>query len=463
MLTRFTVSNFKSFGLKPQAISFLANSAQRHSSHFFNCGDLKVLRFSAIYGANASGKSSLVYSMAFARDVAVNVNGPVMVDGNVYCRLNPSNKEKTSYFEFEMEIDGDFFSYGFEMIINRHFITEEWLVKLEPEKERPLFTKNNQDGHSFFNREYFKMHGGNVIESLLALNARNGVSTFLSLVNQQHIGSIVRENFRLKVLVDVWSWLFRLQFAFPDRPFSGYQCFVRKTPDEVFEELSKFDTGITHISTNAVTENQVFENMPEPMKMNIRAQLSMAQADSRNLRSKGSLIFNNGHLINAGFDDNGDIQYAEYVFEHNNRDNSEFVFGEESDGTKRIVDLLNVLICSEEDSAIIIDELDRSLHPLLTKFFVKEFLRLTGNKKLQLIITTHESSLLNLNDFRQDEIWFVERSESAGESILIPLDRFKERFDKKIEKAYLDGRYGAIPALNQAFQDDGTEVCDNED
>ena len=65
-------------------------------------------------------------------------------------------------------------------------------------------------------------------------------------------------------------------------------------------------------------------------------------------------------------------------------------------------------------------------------------------------MTTHESHLLNLDLLRQDEIFFVDVN-SAGESILYPFDRFKQRFDKKIEKAYLDGRYGAVPLFDTIF------------
>ena len=123
---------------------------------------------------------------------------------------------------------------------------------------------------------------------------------------------------------------------------------------------------------------------------------------------------------------------------------------DESDGTQRLLDLLSLLFTQKENSVFIIDEIDRSLHPLLNYRFVENFLQLATKKNIQLIITSHESHLLNLGLLRQDEIFF-KKIKKTGESTLFPFDRFKERFDKKIEKAYLDGRYGGIPLFDTFF------------
>ena len=128
-----------------------------------------------------------------------------------------------------------------------------------------------------------------------------------------------------------------------------------------------------------------------------------------------------------------------------------FSLGEESDGTRRLLDLLSVLF-ARNGGVFIIDELDRSLHPQLTAHFVKTFLKMAIKKNIQLLITTHESRLLNLNLLRQDEIYFIERSKE-GTSNIILFDDFKERFDKKIDTAYLDGRYGAVPLFESVYPD----------
>lgn len=100
-------------------------------------------------------------------------------------------------------------------------------------------------------------------------------------------------------------------------------------------------------------------------------------------------------------------------------------------------------------------ELERSLHPKLTEHFLKLFIELHNEQRMQLLFTTHESSIMDESIFRRDEIWFVERS-AEGASEIYSLDRFKERYDKILSKAYLEGRYGAIPVFSSfTFSEEG--------
>ena len=120
-----------------------------------------------------------------------------------------------------------------------------------------------------------------------------------------------------------------------------------------------------------------------------------------------------------------------------------------SDGTIRILDLLVVLL-SEENKTYVIDELDRCLHPSLTYKFVDTFLQLAAKRNIQLIVTTHESRLLDFDLLRRYEIWFVNKRNS-GESDIYSLEEYNTRFDQKIDKAYLEGRYGGVPIFSTVF------------
>ncbi len=125
---------------------------------------------------------------------------------------------------------------------------------------------------------------------------------------------------------------------------------------------------------------------------------------------------------------------------------------EESDGTRRLLNLLPALYhLSTEQAAYFIDEIDRSLHPILVKEFLHFFLRSCDTGLRQLIVTTHESNLLDLDLLRRDEIWFVEKDESASTRLYSLLD-FKVRNDLEIRKHYLQGRFGAIPFLGSLEQ-----------
>ena len=132
----------------------------------------------------------------------------------------------------------------------------------------------------------------------------------------------------------------------------------------------------------------------------------------------------------------------------------DFDFEDESDGTRRLFDLLDMLLMKDDDVVYIVDELERSLHPKLTEHFMLLFGERHKQHKIQLIFTTHESTIMDQELFRRDEIWFIERDENNNSKIY-SLDHFKERYDKKLSKAYLEGRYGAIPVFNNFSFEEG--------
>ncbi len=130
-----------------------------------------------------------------------------------------------------------------------------------------------------------------------------------------------------------------------------------------------------------------------------------------------------------------------------NRSFYDLGFEEESDGTRRLFDLIDMLLNCREDVVYIVDELERSLHPKLTAHFLELFMKMHKDHRMQLLFTTHESSIMDQSIFRRDEIWFIERGVD-NESTIYSLDRFKERYDKVLSKAYLEGRYGAVPVFS---------------
>lgn len=113
------------------------------------------------------------------------------------------------------------------------------------------------------------------------------------------------------------------------------------------------------------------------------------------------------------------------------------------------MDLLEILL-SDEGKTYVVDELDRCLHPSLTYKFIETYLKLAAKKNLQLIVTTHESRLLDFDLLRRDEIWFIDKR-NTGESDIYSLEEYNTRFDQKIDKAYLEGRYGGVPVFNTIF------------
>ena len=112
------------------------------------------------------------------------------------------------------------------------------------------------------------------------------------------------------------------------------------------------------------------------------------------------------------------------------------------------MDILPLLITLESGAIVVIDEIDRSLHTKATTEFIKQFLEQDNRRGSQLIATTHDGEVLDLDLLRQDEIWFVERGDDYV-SRLFPLTKFKVRFDMSVKKDYLLGRYGALPIFGR--------------
>ena len=120
---------------------------------------------------------------------------------------------------------------------------------------------------------------------------------------------------------------------------------------------------------------------------------------------------------------------------------------DESDGTRRLLNLLPALHHLRTNSAVyFIDEIDRSMHPELVWKFLEFFLKSCEGGQRQIIVTTHESNLLDLDLLRRDEIWFAEKNQS-GATQLYSMTDFNVRKDLEISKHYLQGRFGAIPFL----------------
>ncbi|MBK8702273.1 MAG: ATP-binding protein [Saprospiraceae bacterium] len=135
-----------------------------------------------------------------------------------------------------------------------------------------------------------------------------------------------------------------------------------------------------------------------------------------------------------------------YLLHEEDNGANQFSAAEESDGTRRLLEYIPALYGAIYFSKVyLVDEIERSLHPLLIKELTRKFSQDTTTRG-QLIFTTHESNLLDQDIFRSDEIWFAEKK-ADGATELYALSEFKEHHTIDIRKGYLNGRYGAIPFM----------------
>ena len=221
--------------------------------------------------------------------------------------------------------------------------------------------------------------------------------------------------------------------------------------EEICRIIAAFGTGITDFQMVEVPAEKVLGHLPKRIQEDLLADMEKKTVDRKtepDEAATGIIMRSNRDFFILNIDKEGNMICRTIKFSHGKK-NILFELSEESDGTVRLLDLLEVLM-SESGKTYIIDELDRCLHPGLTYKFVETFLELAAQRNIQLIVTTHESRLLDFALLRRDEIWFVNKRRS-GESDIYSLEEYNARFDQKIDKAYLEGRYGGVPVFNTVF------------
>mgnify|MGYP002648126185 CR=1 FL=1 len=452
MLIRFKVGNFLSFN-DIQEFSMLPGNDCSKQNRLYKDTNIELLKFTAIFGANAAGKSNLVSAMVFAKNMIIK-GFPESAIWK-YCKLDDANREKQSYFEFEIELNGRYYAYGFELILKQQRVVSEWLYELSSEGEsKEIFTRNLEKkecniGSYFQDKkllERLRIYADDVSEDASVLFLKNLNQNKDTLYDKFEESKIVQEVF-------VW-FIANLDINFPDQPISDYTYFdSTENIDTICSMIKAFGTGITSYE---IVEDQ-FEKMsskiPERVRKNVVDKLMKNNASKIEediipaiiLRSRKSFYIVSIETVN----DEEVIKCRTIQFHHDNT-GALFDFSEESDGTCRLLDLLTILLEDRSGRVYVIDEIDRSLHPQLTYKFISEYLKVAAKKQIQLIVTTHESRLLDLDLLRRDEIWFVDKN-TKGESSVYSFDEYNDMFDKKLDQAYLEGRYGAVPIFNEIF------------
>ena len=448
MLVRFNVGNFLSFK-KIQEFSMLKGSPKNKNSHIYEVDSLKLLKFAAVFGANASGKSNLVNSIGFAQSVIINESN-FLAKQNPF-KLIPEYSNKPSYFEFEIIIDDKNYSYGFEILLSENKFISEWLIQLMPKgKDKIIFMRDIEKNlFSTFSADIKSEDSRNKLSVYFDVSKKDTDILFLSEMNRSK-DNIYKKKSELSIFQKVYRWFnYQLDVNFPDQPISGYTYFGNKeNKDEICRVIRSLGTGITDYKEipssmeeiKKVISKRNYDNLGNIVDMMIKSNVDKSAKTTFGIFSEGTYF-----IISLG--ENSEAIISRIVFNHGNE--IPFSFSEESDGTTRILDLLLILF-TEKDKVFIIDEIDRSLHPQLTYKFIEEFLHLAENRNVQLVVTSHESRLLDFDLLRQDEIWIIDKQKD-GASVIYSLDEFNVRFDKKVDKAYLEGRYGGTPVFNTIF------------
>lgn len=449
MLSEFKVGNFLSFD-EVQTFSMEAGKVRSKIDRVYLDGNFKLLKFMAIYGANASGKSNLVSAFDFAQNVIV--RGVPISCSNFYCRLKDDNKNKPSHFEFTIKIGNEKYVYGFDLLLSSAGFVTEYLKQIRyGTTYKTIFFRDISAG-KYEVDSYFKDTAINERLKIYAEDVKEDSSIlFLRLMNQNKDSLYVSDS-GIKIYKLVYNWFkYKLSVNYPDRPITNYSYLMdSESVNQIGKLLSFFGTGVSEFVIADVAIEKVTANLPRDLMQDIIDDLN----EQKKLYKQKDIRNNPAVMLRLADDklmfiielENDNVQCKTLEFKHE-RTNAVFSLGEESDGTIRLLDLIEVLISKDSERIYIIDEINRRFHPLLTYKFIEEYLKLASTRNIQLIVTTHESKLMDFDLLRKDEIGFIDKDEN-GRSTIFSLDAFSERFDKKVCKAYFKGNYGAIPRFN---------------
>ena len=434
MLRGFRLGNHRSFADERELLLMPSRSDS----------DVPVVPVTAIFGANASGKSNLLNGLGFMRDAVLQSFARWDDEGipRKPFRLGDGYRTKPSVFVVELVIDEVRYTYGFEL--DDVVVLEEWLYSYPEGRRRVLFERSGSEitfGSTVRGDLHSKLE---VLEELTRPNA-----LFLSACAR----------LKLELLMPVYNW-FRHQLRI--RCASDFHS-TRHVAEKVAELLKRdpqnstrlvallaaADVGITDIVVKKSKDSVVcgLDRIAREI-VKIERLRDMNSDESEELATRLESLYAVQSLLRHSVDQD----HLELAFLHGNSGEA-FGIGEESAGTRSWLELLPMALeALDSGLVVVVDEIDTSLHPLLTARLIDLFQsRETNPNSAQLIFTTHDVSLLGtmLGDevLGRDQVWFVEK-EAGGQSALYPLTDFKPRRDQNTERRYLGGSYGAIPVLD---------------
>ena len=410
MLLQFSCSNYKSIKEKID-FSMRASSDTSMLERTKAYNGSNILRMAAIYGANGSGKSNFISAIAFAQNMIAN---SVRNQPGEPIPLRPhklSPEDMPSSFDFQFVIEDVRYAYGFSILKGE--VSEEYLYHFPNQKQSRIFER---EGISLtFGRDYkksFALAEDALKENRLFLSC---AANFSTVEDVEKVFVFFRNNIVLyKTAIgepDSSDWMEKSINLMDEKP-EIKEAFMRV--------LKYLGTGAKAVETKleSVDFEKIKDTLPEPV-------WKFLQAGKR-------------HEVTS--------MKVQIVYDKFKTD----LMSEESTGIKKlfqiicpIIDILNsgrILIC---------DELETGLHENIVTQLIKLFYANAPEKFAQLIFTTHDTNLLDLELFRRDQIWFTELNEDRATDLYSLVEIRNVRKNENVSARYIEGKYGAIPMLNE--------------
>lgn len=428
MFIEFSVSNFRSI-LTRQTFSMVASPDAAHLQHNVSSGkdkDLRLLRSAVVYGPNAAGKSNLLRAVETLRQLVQNSatgfqeGQPIPVKPFLFSK---AASEQPSEFEIIFIAD-DGIRYHYCCVASAERVFKEWLVAY-PHGRAQRWFEREYDAETKKQRWWF---GPN----FNAERAERKVWQDFTRDNALFLSTAIQLN--NAQLRPVFSWITqKLIVLVPGVDLNPFLSLNLLREGSGQEQIMRFmraaDIGIDRLEL-------LEEDMAQPPSgvlplgaMRVHLEIGLSPGASPAPQTQ---------------------KHFRVLAWHKRADSTEQVpldMSDESDGTQKLFEFTGGwLRALEWGATLFVDELDRSLHPHMTRFLVGLFHSRNNEKNSQLVFTTHDTTLLDTDLLRRDQIWFVEKDEERS-SRLYSLLEYSPRKDEALERGYLKGRYGAIPFI----------------
>ena len=422
MLLQFGVENFRSYK-ELSLLSMEASSDKALPGNVATECDQRILKVATVFGANAAGKTNLFYALTTAI-MAIRLSNTMQVgqpiSGIVPYMFDSKYKSEPSKFEFVFIHKGIKYIYGFAATFAE--VKQEYLYAYKTSRPTTIFERDESK------EEVYRFTIPSIKSELEPISKRNTKNKLFLATATEWNSKETKEAYEF--------------FA------SGINTYNPQL-DALLPQIGPMLEHDEDQSTQ-----QFIRNILKAADINVKDYLFEAKEQPLEEVFAGLPPKIRAAILAATNDASNNITYTINTIHEVDGNNYLMNISDESEGTRNLFGMSPLFKRAFEQTGevICIDEFDKSLHPALVQYLIDLF----NDKEInvcnaQLVISTHTASLLSQEHLRRDQIYFVDKNQKTGESELYSLDEFSPRKREDIRKAYLLGRYGAIPIIMEGL------------
>ena len=426
MLINFTFSNYASYRDETE-FSMVASKARNDKESLLGVPQrphLKLLPLAAMFGANASGKSTFVRALSELKHLVC--SGTI---SSVPYALDKNSAARPTVFDISMMIDGEIWTYHIETVLFE--VLRERLSCTRAKSERLIFERDNDKRKFRVDSSLFADESERMFAQQLGRTLPASKVLLYTIAEIQPAGLA-------EAAMKVFYWFqYTLRVMRADESRVALSKNLFEHSKEYAHALHAVDTGIVDFQCIPVDINTlgISQQTIEKFLRSSHDNMAFGLDGSLQLRKE-----------------NGEIKAYRWKSVHPTEDDETISFNleQESDGTLRLMHLLPILLDREAIQRVyVIDELDRSLHTQLSRYIIEQHLELArSGVQRQLIFTTHDVQLMDQSLIRKDEMWVAQRDENGASHLIAFSDYIDVRKDKDVRKSYLEGRMEGVPVLS---------------